>query len=170
MSEPIVGDGTHIAITAENDSEKYGISRERLDEYSLESQNRALRAIKEGKFKEEIVPIEIKFKKEVKIFDTDEHPRETTIEKLAKLRAFAKKDGIVTAGNASGINDGAAAVLLMTSEKAKELGCKPLVRVVDYAVSGVDPNYMGMGPVYSTNKLLEKTGLTVKDIGLVELK
>ncbi|NLY48517.1 MAG: thiolase family protein [Clostridiales bacterium] len=169
LSEPIAGNGTHIAITAENVSERYGISRQRLDEYSLESQNRALNAIKEGKFKEEIVPIEIKTKNEVRIFDTDEHPRETTIEKLAKLRAFAKADGIVTAGNASGVNDGAAALVLMTSKKADDLGCRPLVRVVDYAVAGVDPNYMGMGPVYSTKKLLEKTGLAIEDIGLVEL-
>lgn len=169
LAEPIVGDGTHIAITAENVSQKYGISRERLDEYSAESQSRALKAIKDGKFKEEIIPIEIKVKKEVKIFDTDEHPRETTVEKLAKLRAFAKADGIVTAGNSSGVNDAAAALLLMTSKKAKELGCKPLARVVDYAVAGVDPNYMGMGPVDSTKKLLKKTGLTIDDIGLVEL-
>ena len=169
LSEPVKADGTHIGITAENICERYNISRERLDEYALESQNRAIKAIKDGKFKDEIVPVEIKVKKEVKIFDTDEHPRETSIETLGKLRPFVKPDGVVTAGNASGVNDGAAAVVLMSSDKAKELGCTPLVRVVDYAVAGVDPNYMGMGPVNSTKKLLEKTGLTVDDIGLVEL-
>ena len=169
LSEPFGGGIQHIGITAENIAEKYNLSREQLDTYALESQSRAAHAIKDGKFKDEIVPIEVKVKKETKLFDTDEHPRETSMEKLAKLKPFAKTDGIVTAGNASGVNDAAAAVVMMSSKKAEELGCKPIVRIVNYAVAGVDPTIMGMGPVASTKKLLDKVGMKLEDIDLFEL-
>lgn len=161
--------GTHVAMTAENIAEKYGYSRERLDAYALESQNRALKAVREGIFKEEIVPVEVEEKRRTFVFDTDEHPRETSMEKLETLSPIFKKDGVVTAGNASGINDAAAAVILMHADEAEALGRKPLARLVDYAVAGVDPNYMGLGPVPATRKLLEKTGLDLCDIGLFEL-
>ncbi len=161
--------GTHIGITAENIAEKYNITREELDAYALESQNRAAKAIREGKFKDEIVPIEIKGRDGVQIFDTDEHPRQTSLEKLGRLRPAFKEGGLVTAGNASGINDGAAAVVIMSSDKAKELNCKPIARIVDYAVSGVEPSYMGMGPVSATNKLLDKLDMNITEIGLFEI-
>lgn len=167
LAEPFTG--THIAITAENIAQKYGFTREQVDAYALQSQERAAAAIAAGKFKDEIIPIEVKVKKETKIFDTDEHPRKTSMEKLGNLKTLFKKDGVVTAGNASGINDAAAAVVLMSQDKAEELGCKPLVRIVDYALSGVDPNYMGLGPIASTKKLFARTGLTVDDIDLFEL-
>lgn len=167
LAEPFTG--THIAITAENIATKYSLSRQTLDEYALMSQQRARAAIDAGKFKEEIVPVEIKVKKEIKVFDTDEHPRDTSIEKLGKLAPLFKKDGVVTAGNASGVNDAAAAMVVMSGEAAKKHGIKPIARVVDYAVAGVDPSIMGMGPVASTNKLLKKMGMTVADIDLWEL-
>lgn len=167
LSEPFTG--THIAVTAENIAAKYGLTRAELDEYALGSQEKAAKAITEGKFKDEIVPIEIRSKKEIKIFDTDEHPRATSMDKLGKLKTIFKADGVVTAGNASGVNDGAAAMVIMSSKKAEELGCRPIARVVDYAVSGVDPAYMGMGPVDSTRKLLNKTGIKLEEIGLFEL-
>lgn len=167
LSEPF--SGTHIAITAENIAEKYGLSREQLDAYALESQERAAKAIEAGCFEEEIVPIEIKDKRETKTFDTDEHPRQTSLEKLGKLPALFKKDGVVTAGNASGINDAGAAVVLMNTEAVRKTHCKPMAKIVDYAVSGVDPNYMGMGPVPATRKLMGKCGLSPDDIGLYEL-
>lgn len=172
LAEPVEGDAgkeIHIAITAENIAERYGITREEADTYAAEGQRRALTAIADGKFRDEIVPVEVRERKDTRIFDTDEHPRETTVEKLARLRTIVKADGVVTAGNASGINDAAAAMLLMSGKKAKELGMSPLARVVDYAVAGVDPEYMGLGPVASTRKLLEKTGLAISDIGLFEL-
>lgn len=172
LAEPVEGDAgkeIHIAITAENIAERYGITREEADAYAAEGQRRALAAIADGKFRDEIVPVEVREKKNTRIFDTDEHPRVTTAEKLARLRTIVKADGVVTAGNASGINDAAAAMLLMSGKKAKELGISPLARVVDYAVAGVDPEYMGLGPVASTRKLLEKTGLAIGDIGLFEL-
>lgn len=172
LCEPFTGTSTHIAITAENIAAKYGITREEADAYALEGQQKARRAIDAGEFEEEIVPVEIKTKKDTFVFKTDEHPRETSMEKLAKLRPIVKADGIVTAGNASGINDAAAAVVVMSEAKAKELGCKPLVKIVDYAVAGVDPSYMGMGPVASTQKLMEKVkdkGITLDQIGMVEL-
>ncbi len=167
LSEPFTG--THVAITAENIVDKYDLSREELDEYAVMSQERAAIAISEGKFKEEIVPVEILNKKETVIFDTDEYPRATSVDKLAKLRPAFKKDGKITAGNASGINDGAATMLLMSGKTASEKGITPLAKIIDYTVVGVDSNIMGMGPVPATRKLLEKTGLTVKDIDLFEV-
>lgn len=172
LNEPMSGvEGTdiHIAITAENIAEKYGISREEADAYALEGQVRARRAIDEGLFKDQILPLEVRIKKETKVFDTDEHPRETSMEKLAKLRPIVKADGIVTAGNASGINDAAAAVILMKGEKARAEGIEPMAKIIDYAVAGVDPKYMGMGPVAATKKLMEKVDMKLSDIGLFEL-
>ena len=169
LCEPTTGEKQHIGITAENIAAKYGLTREELDAYALESQERAAKAIAEGKFKDEIVPVEIKSRKETIVFDTDEHPRATTMEKLGKLRPFVKADGVVTAGNASGVNDAGAALVVMSRQKAEELGLKPIARVVDFATAGVDPHYMGMGPVASTKKLLKKTGMKLEDIGLAEL-
>ncbi len=160
----------HMGMTAENVAEKYGITREQQDEFSAMSQQRAERAIREGRFKDEIVPVIIPQRKgDPKVFDTDEHPRfGTTKEALAKLKPAFTKQGTVTAGNASGINDGAAAVLVMSAEKAKELGLKPKVKVVSYASAGVDPKIMGIGPVPATRKALEKAGLKLEDIDLIE--
>ncbi len=161
----------HMGITAENLAEKYNITREEQDRLAYESHMRAVKAIKEGKFKEEIVPVEIPRKKgEPLIFDTDEHPKEdTTLEKLAKLPPVFKKDGTVTAGNSSAINDGAAAVVIMSEDKAQKLGIEPMARIVSCAVVGVEPEIMGWGPVPATKKALEKAGLSLDDIGLVEL-
>lgn len=161
----------HMGITAENVAERYHITREMQDELAYNSQMRAAAATAEGKFQREIVPIEVKVsKKETKLFDADEHIRpNVTMEGLAKLRPAFKKDGSVTAGNSSGINDGAAAVLLMKESKAVALGLKPLVRLVDAAVAGVDPMYMGIGPVPAMQKLFQKTGLKKEDIGVIEL-
>lgn len=167
LAEPFTG--THIAMTAENIAAKYGFSRDEVDAYALESQRRAAAAIAAGKFREEIVPVEVKVKKETRIFDTDEHPRDTSMEKLGKLKPLFKKDGLVTAGNASGVNDAAAAVVLMNTATAEKLDCKPIARIVDYALAGVDPNYMGLGPIDATRKLFERTGLTAADIDLFEL-
>ncbi|MBQ6324942.1 MAG: thiolase family protein [Clostridia bacterium] len=169
LCEPTSGEKVHIAVTAENIAAKYGLTREELDAYALESQVRARTAINAGKFKDEIVPVEIKTKKETFVFDTDEHPRDTSMEKLAKLRPLFKTDGVVTAGNASGVNDAAAALVIMSRAKAEEMGVKPIARVVDFATAGVNPKYMGMGPVASTRKLLEKTGMSIGDFGLIEL-
>ena len=167
LAEPFTG--THIGMTAENIAAKYGFSREEIDRYALMSQERAKAAIQAGKFKDEIIPIEVKEKKAVRVFDTDEHPRDTSMEKLGALKTLFKADGVVTAGNASGVNDAGAAVVIMKKEKASKLGCTPIVRVVDYALAGVDPNYMGLGPIFSTRKLFEKTGLSTKDIDLWEV-
>ncbi len=162
--------GYHMGITAENIAARYGISREEQDRLSLDSHNRALAAIKSGILKDEIVGVSIPQKKgEPKIFDTDERPMETSMEKLAKLSTAFKKDGTVTAGNASGINDAAAALLIMSEEKAKALGLKPLARITGYASGGVDPAYMGLGPIPAVRKLLRTTGTTVKDYGLFEV-
>ena len=160
----------HMGITAENVAEQWGITREQLDEFSVVSQNRAEAAIKEGKFKDEIVPVEIPQKKgDPIIFDTDEFPRfGTTMEKVAKLKPAFKKDGIEPAGNASGINDAGAAVVVMSREKAEELGIKPMCTIVSYASAGVDPSIMGVGPVPASEKALKKAGLTMKDMDLVE--
>ena len=159
----------HMGVTAENVCEKYGITREELDAFSANSQQKAEKAIAEGKFKDEIVPVEVKQKKKTIIFDTDEGPRPgTTAESLARLRPAFKKDGIVTAGNSSGINDGAAAVVVMSEEKAKELGVTPMATWVSGALAGVDPKIMGIGPVAATKKVFAKTGLTIDDIDLVE--
>ena len=159
----------HMGITAENVCEKYGITREELDEFAANSQQKCEKARAEGKFKDEIVPVEVKKKKETIVFDTDEGPRAgTTAEGLARLRPAFKKDGIVTAGNSSGINDGAAAVIVMSEEKAKELGVKPMATWVGGALAGVDPAIMGIGPVAATRKLMSKLNLTVDDMDLIE--
>ena len=169
LSDPITRD--HMGITAENIAERYHITREDQDEYAVLSQTRAAKASAEGKFADEIIPIEVKVnKKETKIFAEDEHIREnSTVEKLAKLRPAFKQGGTVTAGNASGINDAGAAVVLMKESEAKKRGIKPIVRVVTAAAAGVDPAYMGIGPIPACRKLFEKTGLTKDDIGLFEL-
>jgi len=161
--------GVHMGITAENIVTKYGFTREEQDAFALESQRRAVKAMAEGKFKDEIVPVVISTRKGDVIVDTDEYPKaDTTTESLAKLRPAFKKDGSVTAGNASGINDGAAAVVLMSKEKAASLGLTPLAVIKSYASAGVDPQIMGTGPIPSTRKALEKAGLTVADLGLIE--
>jgi acetyl-CoA C-acetyltransferase len=160
----------HMGITAENVAEKFGITREEQDEFSVLSQNKAEAAIKAGRFKDEIVPVEIpQRKKDPIIFDTDEHPRfGATIEAAAKVPPAFKKDGTVTAGNASGINDGAGCLVVMTAETAKARGIKPLARIVGYAAGGVDPSIMGAGPIPATEKALAKTGLSVGDLDLIE--
>ncbi|AVP65759.1 acetyl-CoA C-acetyltransferase [Clostridium botulinum] len=159
----------HMGVTAENIAEQWGITREDQDEFSAKSQQKAEKAVKEGRFKEEIVPVVIKSKKGETVFDTDEFPRfGTTKESLSKLRPAFKKDGTVTAGNASGINDGAAALVIMSEEKAKELGVKPLAKIVSYGSSGVDPKIMGYGPFYATKKTLEKANLKIEDMDLIE--
>ncbi|RME47387.1 MAG: thiolase family protein [Chloroflexi bacterium] len=161
-----------LGETAENIRERVAnISRERQDEFALESHRRAVRAIETGRFRDEIVPIEVPQPKGPPVVvDTDEHPRpDTSLEKLARLRPVFREGGTVTAGNSSGINDGAAAMLVMSAEKAKELGYKPMVRVVSMAVAGVHPDIMGMGPVPATRKALERAGLTLDDIDLIEL-
>lgn len=160
----------HMGITAENIAEKYGITREDQDQFSVRSQNLAEAAIKGGHFKDEIVPVMIPQRKGDPVpFDTDEFPRAgLTIDQLAKLRPAFKKEGTVTAGNASGINDGAAAVVVCSAKKAKELGVEPLAVIRSYATAGVDPAYMGMGPVPATRKALAKAGMSIRDIELVE--
>ena len=160
----------HMGITAENIAEQWNLTREEQDNFALNSQLRAEKAIKEGKFKDEIVPVVIPQRKgEPIIFDTDEYPKMgSTIEKLSKLKPAFKKDGTVTAGNASGINDGAAMFIVMSKEKAEELGLKPLVTIKSYASGGVDPKIMGYGPVPATRKALQKAGMTVEDLDLIE--
>ncbi|AYD40198.1 acetyl-CoA C-acetyltransferase [Clostridium fermenticellae] len=159
----------HMGITAENIAEQWGITREMQDEFSLSSQQKAEAAIKGGKFKDEIVPITIKNRKGEKVFDTDEFPRfGSTIEGLAKLKPSFKKDGTVTAGNASGINDAASALVIMSEEKAKELGIKPMATILSYGTRGLDPKIMGYGPFYATKKALEKANLTIDDMDLIE--
>lgn len=162
--------GYHMGITAENVAAQFNVTREQQDEMAANSQAKAIKAIKEGKFKDEIVPVTIHNKKCDIIFDTDEFPREgVTVEGLAKLKpAFKKDGGTVTAGNASGINDGAAALVIMSADKAKELGITPLAKIVSYASAGVDPSIMGTGPIPSSRKALEKAGLKVEDLSLVE--
>jgi acetyl-CoA C-acetyltransferase len=160
----------HMGMTAENVAEQFNITREQQDDLGLRSQNLAEQAIKEGRFKDEIVPVVIPQKKgDPKIFDTDEHPRlGTTKEGLSKLKPAFKKDGSVTAGNASGINDGAAAILVMSKDRAEKEGFKPIARVVSYASAGVDPKIMGTGPIPSTRKALAKAGLKIEDIDIIE--
>jgi acetyl-CoA C-acetyltransferase len=158
-----------MGVTAENLAEKYNISREEQDAFSAASQNKAEAAMKEGKFKEEIVPVVIPSRKGDVVVDTDEFPRVgVTAEALGKLRPAFKKDGTVTAGNASGINDGAAALVVMAAEKAEELGLKPLAKIVGYASAGVDPSIMGIGPVPAVKKALERSKLKLEDIDLIE--
>ncbi len=161
--------GYHMGLTAENIVEKYGISREDQDRLALLSHTRALDAVNNGTFAEEIVPLTVKAGKKEVVVDTDERPMETSMEKLAKLRPAFKKDGSVTAGNASGINDAGAAVLLMSEEKAAALGLEKLARVKAFASGGVDPAYMGLGVIPAVRKVLQMTGMTIKDIDLVEL-
>ena len=159
----------HMGITAENVAEQWHLTREMLDEFSANSQQKCEKAMAEGKFKEEIVPVEVKGKKGSVIVDTDEGPRPgTTAETLARLKPAFKKDGIVTAGNASGINDGAAAIVVMSEEKAKELGVKPMATWVGGALGGVDPSIMGVGPVAAVNKLMKKLDMKVADMDLIE--
>lgn len=159
----------HMGITAENVCEKYGITREELDKFAAWSQQKCEAAMNAGKFKDEIVPVEVKTKKATVIVDTDEGPRPgTTAEGIAKLRPAFKKDGIVTAANSSGINDGAAAIVVMSEEKAKELGVKPMAAFVAGALGGVDPSIMGIGPVAATNKVMAKTGMKIDDFDLIE--
>jgi acetyl-CoA C-acetyltransferase len=161
--------GYHMGMTAENIAEKYGISRQEQDELGALSHQRALTAIREGLYAQEIIPVEIKTRKETIVFDTDERPMETSVEKMARLHPVFKKDGTVTAGNASGINDAAAAVLLMSADKARALGLEPIVSIKAFASGGVDPAFMGLGPVPSVRKVLEATGMTIGDIDLIEL-
>lgn len=160
----------HMGITAENVSEQFGITREMQDELAVTSQNRAEKAQKEGRFDDEIVPVEIKDRKgNVTVIDKDEYIRYgQTVETAAKLRPAFKKDGTVTAGNASGINDGASCLIVMSEEKAKELGVEPLATIVSYASAGVDPKIMGTGPIPASKKAMEKAGLTIDDIDLIE--
>jgi acetyl-CoA C-acetyltransferase len=159
----------HMGITAENVAEQWGITREQLDAFAASSQQKAAAAIAEGKFKDEIVPVEVKQKKATVVFDTDEGPRAgVTAESLAKLKPAFKPDGIVTAGNASSINDGAAAVVVMSEEAAKEYGVKPMATWVAGALGGVDPSIMGVGPVAAVKKVMAKTGLKVADMDLIE--
>lgn len=162
--------GYHMGITAENIAEKMGISRQEQDELGALSHKRALDAIANGYFKNEIVPIMIPQRKGDPIaFDTDERPMETSVEKMSKLKPAFKKDGTITAGNASGINDAAAAMLVMSADKAKELGLKPLVRIKSYATAGIDPAYMGLGPVPAVRKIMAKEKLSINDFGTIEL-
>ncbi len=161
--------GYHMGMTAENIVNLYNISREDQDKLALTSHNRALAAIKNGLFKEEIVPVVIKSRKGDTIVDTDERPMETSMEKLAKMRPAFTKDGSVTAGNASGINDGAASVLLMSAEKAAAMGLTPMAKIKAFATGGVDPAYMGLGPVPAVRKVLKATGMSINDIDMIEL-
>ncbi|MDE6750976.1 MAG: acetyl-CoA C-acetyltransferase [Lachnospiraceae bacterium] len=160
----------HMGITAENVAEKYGLTREQLDEFAAWSQQKCEKAQAEGKFKDEIVPVEVKKKKETVIVDTDEGPRAgVTVESISKLRpAFKPDGGIVTAANSSGINDGAAAIVVMSEEKAKELGVKPMATFVAGALGGVDPSIMGVGPVPATQKAMAKAGMKIDDFDLIE--
>jgi len=162
-------DTVHMAITAENIAEKWKITREQQDELAVESHRRAINAIGKGYFKEQILPVELKTRKGTTLFDKDEHPRaDASMEGMAKLRAVFKKDGSITAGNASGINDAAAAVVLMEKSAAAKKGLKPMARLVSYALAGVDPKYMGIGPVPASKKALEKAGLRIEDMDVVE--
>jgi acetyl-CoA acetyltransferase family protein len=166
---PTAEDSLVMGITAENLAGKYKISRPEQDSFGFRSQERAIRAIRAGYFKEEIIPIILSQKKGQTIFDTDEHPRETSLEKLATLAPVFKKDGTVTAGTSSGRNDGAAAVLLMTAARAQELGYRPLARWVTCAVVGVDPKIMGIGPAYAIPKALKRAGLKMDEMDVVEI-
>lgn len=165
-----VFNGYHMGITAENVAEQYGITREMQDELALASQQKAVAAIKAGKFKDEIVPVEVKQKKQTIVFDTDEHPREgTTLEGLQKLRpAFKKDGGTVTAGNASGINDAAAYMVLASEDYVKAHNLKPMAKIKSYGSVGCDPSIMGIGPIESTRQALKRAGLTVDDLDVIE--
>ena len=165
-----LGVGPAMGITAENVAEKYNVTREDMDKFSLRSQERAVAAIDAGKFKDEIIPITVKGKKADTVYDTDEYPkRDSSLEKLAKLKPSFKEGGKVTAGNASGMNDAASGVILMDEDKAKEVGAPILARIVSTATTGVDPDYMGIGPISATQEALKKANLTIKDIDLFEI-
>ncbi len=160
---------THMGITAENVAEKWDLSRAMQDEFAVESHRRAAAAIADGRFKDQILPVELKSRKGTKIFDTDEHVRaDATVEGMGKLRAVFKKDGSVTAGNASGINDGAAAVVLADAGYAEKQGLEPMARMLSYAFAGVDPAYMGEGPIPAVKKALDRAGLQVGDMDVIE--
>lgn len=161
--------GYHMGVTAENIADMYAISRQEQDELGVLSHSRARSAMHEGIFNQEIVPVAIKTRKGETVFDTDERPMDTNLEKMGKLRPAFKKDGTVTAGNASGINDAAAAVLLMTADKAKELALDPIVKIKAFAAGGVDPAYMGLGPVPAIRKALHTAGMAIDDIDMIEL-
>ena len=166
----VYGSGLSMTKTAENVAERFGISREEQDAFAAESQRRALAAIEAGYFKKEIVPVEITEKKRSFIFETDEFPRPgTTMEVLAGLKSIVKPGGTVTAGNSCGLNDGAAALVLMSERKVKETGLKPLARIVGMTASALDPTIMGYGPVFATRKLLERTGMQIEQLDLIEL-
>ena len=158
----------HMGVTAENVAAEHDISRQAQDAFALESQARAGRAIEEGRFKDQIVPVEVKVKRDMVAFDTDEHPKATTAEALAGLRTVFQKDGTVTAGNASGINDGAAAIVLARAEAAEKAGLKPRARVLGYAHAGVRPEVMGIGPVPAVENLMARTGLRIEDFDVIE--
>ena len=161
--------GYHMGVTAENIAEMYGIGRQEQDELGVLSHTRAKAAMNEGLFSQEIVPVVIKTRKGETVFDTDERPMDTDLEKMGRLRPAFKKDGTVTAGNASGINDAAAAVLLMSADRAKELALEPIVKIKAFASGGVDPAYMGLGPVPAIRKALKAAGMTMDDINMIEL-
>lgn len=168
LSDPF--DDCHMGITAENVAARYGVSREDQDALAVESHARAGRAIAEGRFREQITPVEVRVKRDTVLFDTDETVRpDSSVEKLARLRPVFQKDGTVTAGNASSINDGAAAVVLMERATAEQRGLEPLARLVAYSFAGVDPRYMGIGPIPAVRKLLDKTGLGVDDFDVFEV-
>ena len=160
--------GYHMGITAENIAEQYQISRDDQDAFALASQDKASKAVASGRFKDEITPVKIMVKKEEKLFDTDEYPRATTPEALAKLKPAFKKDGTVTAGNASGLNDGAAAVVLMKASEAAKRGLTPLARIASWARAGVDPKIMGTGPIPASRAALKKAGWNIQDLDLIE--
>lgn len=162
-------DTVHMGITAENIAEKWKITREQQDEFAVESHRRAINAIEKGYFKDQILPIELKTRKGTTVFDKDEHPRaDATVEGMARLRAVFKKEGSVTAGNASGINDGAAAIVMMEKGAAQKAGLKPMARLVSYGFAGVDPRIMGIGPVPAVQNALKRAGLKVEDMDVIE--
>jgi acetyl-CoA C-acetyltransferase len=167
LSDPFSGE--HMGITAENLAMDYEVTREAQDEFAVESQRRALAAIEAGYFKDQIVPVTVRVGREDRVFDTDEHPRATTLELLARMRPAFKEGGVVTAGNASGINDGAAAVVVMGASRAKELGLQPKMRIVARAEAGVEPRIMGSGPIPAVQKALARAGMTLDQIDVVEL-
>ena len=169
LSDPF--GGGHMGVTAENVADEHQISRADQDAFAAESQRRAAHAIAEGRFKSQILPIDVKVRREMVPFDTDEHGKaSTTVESLGKLRAAFRKDGSVTAGNASGLNDGAAATLLMSADEAERRGITPMARIASYATAGLDPSIMGVGPIYASRKALDKAGWSVGDLDLVEAK
>ncbi len=162
-------EGIHMGITAENIAEKFQLTREQLDQLAFASQKKALHALETNRFEDEIVPLNVRKGREQIIFNQDEHPRQTSLDKLGQLRPAFKTDGLVTAGNSSGINDGAAIIVLANQKKVEELGLRPLAYIEGWATAGVDPNFMGLGPVPATRKLLDKLNKDIKDIDLFEL-